>query len=337
MKLNQFRNVIAIAERGSLRAAARHLGLAQPALSKSVQELEHELGVQLFERRARGMMLTQIGEAFLRRIGNVMADVRRAREEIDQLHGDASGTVTAAMSIVPHLAIVPRLLRPFRARYPKVELRLIEGLYPTVESGLKDGSIDLYVGPPPERRMAPELIVEKLFDNERTIFCRKGHPLAGAISLRDLASAEWLTTSITYNAQEELGALFVRHRLPMPRLALRSQSALTMMVALANSDLLAMVPKQWATFPFIADSLVTINIREPLVQAPPIVMIKRSGLPLTPAAEFLADLVRRHRVEPPAAKLASKKAAKSKEGLRKGGIAAGRKASVRERRTVIAG
>jgi DNA-binding transcriptional LysR family regulator len=334
MKLNQFRNLIAIAERGSLRAAARHLGLAQPALSKSVQELEHELGVQLFERRARGMTLTQIGEAFLRRIGNVMADVRRAREEIDQLHGGASGTVTAAMSIVPHLAIVPRLLRPFRARYPKVELRLIEGLYPTVESGLKDGSIDLYVGPPPERRPAPELVVEKLFDNERTIFCRKGHPLAGATSLRDLAGAEWLTTSITYNAQEELGALFVRHRLPMPRLALRSQSALTMMVALANSDLLAMVPKQWATFPFIADSLVTITIREPLVPPPPIVMIKRSGLPLTPAAEFLADLVRRHRTEPPA-KSASKRAAKPGDGSRKAGIAAGRKAAARERRPAM--
>ena len=66
MKLNQLRNIMAIAERGSLRGAARHLGLAQPALSRSLQELERELGVQLFERRARGMMLTPMGEALVR-------------------------------------------------------------------------------------------------------------------------------------------------------------------------------------------------------------------------------------------------------------------------------
>ncbi|MGA9009437.1 MAG: LysR family transcriptional regulator, partial [Xanthobacteraceae bacterium] len=58
MKLNQFRDVVAIAERGSLRAAARYLQLAQPALTRSVQELERELGAPLFERRARGMVLT---------------------------------------------------------------------------------------------------------------------------------------------------------------------------------------------------------------------------------------------------------------------------------------
>lgn len=293
MKFNQFRNIAAIADLGSLRAAARHIGLAQPALTRSVQELEHELGIQLFERRARGMTLTPTGEAFVRRVKNVLTEVRRAREEIDQLHGGASGSVAAAMSIMPHLAILPRLLRTFRLKYPKIELRIIEGQYPAVESDLRDGNLDFYVGPPPERRLTPGLIADKLFDNERKIFCRKGHPLVGAKSLRQLVDAEWLTTSITYSAEKELSDLFEQYQLPMPRLALRSQSALTMMVSLANSDLLAMIPKQWAEFPFTASVFSIIDIREPLVKSPPIVMIKRAGLPLTPAAEFLADLVRR--------------------------------------------
>ncbi len=146
-----------------------------------------------------------------------------------------------------------------------------------------------------------------MFDNNRTIFCRKGHPLAGAKSLAELADAEWLTTSITYNAKEELGALFLRHRLPMPKLALRSQSALTMIVSLANSDLLAMLPAQWSTFPLTANALVAINIGE-VLPAPPTVIIKRNGFPLTPAAEFLLDLVRRHK-EPAAQATAKAKSA----------------------------
>ncbi|MBI1201229.1 MAG: LysR family transcriptional regulator [Rhodopseudomonas sp.] len=298
MKLNQLRNIVAIAERGSLRAAARDLGLAQPALSRSVQELEHELGVHLFERRARGMILTPMGLAFVRRASNVMTEVRRAREEIEQLDGGTGGTVVAAMSIVPHLAIAPQVLRPFRKRYQNVELQLIEGLYPTVESRLKDGSIDFYIGPPPERKLAPELVSELLFENDRRIFCRKGHPLAGAKSLRELADSDWMTTSVTYNAARELNELFSRQNLPLPRLALRSQSALTLMIFLANSDVLAMVPKQWAEFPFTVDAFETIDIGE-LPPAPPIVLIKRGGLPLTPAAEFLVDLARRHLPRPP--------------------------------------
>lgn len=293
MKLNQFRNIMAIAESGSLRAAARELGLAQPALSRSIQELEHELGVQLFERRARGMTLTPMGEAFLHRAGNVMSEVRRAREEIEQLNGGTSGTVAAALSIAPHLAILPKTLPHFRARYPNVELRLIEGLYPTVETGLKDGSIDFYVGPSPERKVPSELVVEKLFDNTRTILCRRAHPLAGAKSVRDLVGAHWLTTSITYSAQEELSDFFARYGLPIPRVALRSQSALTAIVSLANSDLLAMVPMQWVAFPFTAETLISIDIGEPLPTRP-IAIIKRAGFPLTPAAQFLADLVRRY-------------------------------------------
>jgi hypothetical protein len=60
MKLKQIRDVVAIADRGSLRAAAQHLRLALPALTRSVRELERELGIDLFERHARGMPLTPL-------------------------------------------------------------------------------------------------------------------------------------------------------------------------------------------------------------------------------------------------------------------------------------
>jgi LysR family transcriptional regulator of abg operon len=292
MKLNQIRNLVAIAERGSLRAAAPHIGLAQPAVSRSLQELEHDLGVPLFERNSRGMILTPIGASFLRRASVILTEVRHAQEEVEQLHGGTTGTVVAALSIIPHIALLPQAIRPFRARYPKIQLHLIEGLFPTVEMGLRDGNIDFYVGPPPERGLSHDLIQEKLFDNRRIILCRKQHPLANATSLRELTSSEWLTTSITHRAIDELAEVFSGNGLPAPRLAVRSQSALTMIVALMNSDLLAMVPRQWTSFPVTADALVAIPIRESLISAPT-VTIRRAGLPLTPAAEFLIDLIRR--------------------------------------------
>jgi DNA-binding transcriptional LysR family regulator len=240
------------------------------------------------------MLLTPMGEAFVRRAAAVMGEVRRVRDEIDQLQGGVRGTVAAGLSSVAHMALLPSALRPFRARYPAVRLHITEGAYPTFEAALKDGSVDVYVGPSPGPSLAAELREEKLFDNARTILGRRGHPLAGARSLRELADAEWTwaTTSITHDASAELAALFERHRLPAPRLALAASSALTLIVALLNSDLLALLPMQWTKFGLTAREVVPIRVKEAL-GAPPIVAIRRAGLPLTPAAEHFVDLMRR--------------------------------------------
>lgn len=198
----------------------------------------------------------------------------------------------AGLSLAAHVDLLPGALRPFRARYPQVQLHLIEGWYPTLEAGLKDGSVDFYVGPKHERPPSAELVQEHLFDNTRIVLGRKGHPLAKAHSLRDLVDAEWATTTVTFKAEEELRGVFEEHGLPAPRLALQSQSALTMIVALSNSDLLTMVPIQWTKFTAISQSLAPIHVKE-IFPAPAIVTVRRTGLPLTPAAEFLLDLLRK--------------------------------------------
>ena len=292
MKLHHFEEVIAIAEHGSIRAAARHLGVAQPALTRNIGQLERELGAPLFERRARGVVATPVGQAFINRARSILTEVRRTQEEVEQLRGAGTGNVTAGLSIAAHLALLPGSLRLFRARYPKIRLHIIEGFYPTLETRLRDGSVDFYIGPDGGALPAPELSREILFQNQRLILCRKNHPLASARSLRDLRDADWITTSITADATDEIGIFFKRHRLPPPRLAVRSQSALTLMTCIAHSDLLAMVPRQWADFELTRDVLGTIVVEEELT-APPLVLIKRGDLPLTPAATYLLDLMRR--------------------------------------------
>ncbi len=292
MKLHHLRDVVAIAEHGSLRSAARHLKLAQPAVTRSLGDLERELGAALFERRARGMVMTPIGTAFVNRAKTILADVRRARDEVGQLKNDEGGSVTVGLSIAPHMSILPHVLTPFRARFPSAHLSIVEGFYPTIESDLRSGGIDFYVGPSPRTIVPPDLVELELFENSRIVICRKGHPLHSAKSLRELAGADWATTSITTPAAGELNTLFDSLALPPPRITLRSQSALTLMICLAHSDLLAMVPRQWMEFQPIADVLSKINIIERL-SAPSIVFIQRTGVPLTPAALFLAESIQR--------------------------------------------
>lgn len=293
MKLHQIRDLLAVAEKGSLRAAARHLGLAQPSISRSIRELERDLGVPLLERRARGTVLTPSGELFARRASVASAELRRAREEIGQLHGDAEGSVSVGLSSVPLLALLPRAYGPFSKRYPRMQLRLVDGAFPAMEAQLKEGRIDFYVGVSPWKRPGAELVVEKLFDNTRVVVARHGHPLAGARTLAELAGARWVSTSITANAQAEIGDLFRQHGLPMPEVgATTTGGALSLITLLAHSDLLAIVPRQWLEHSPTRGALAKVDLREKLA-APPIVVIRRAALPLTPAAEYLADQLRR--------------------------------------------
>ena len=184
MTLNQIRNVVAIAERGSLRSAARLLGVTQPSITRSIRELEHELGVTLFERKATGMTLTVMGKALVRRGTSIQNEIRRVHSEIEQLKGNRVGSVSIGLSTASHIALLPRVIGPFEKRYPRVKLRISEGLFPTMERDLIDGVMDFYVGPLAGVGQPPELIIEQLFTNRRLVFARRGHPLAGAKSLR---------------------------------------------------------------------------------------------------------------------------------------------------------
>jgi DNA-binding transcriptional LysR family regulator len=293
LKLHQIRDLLAVADKGSLRAAARHLGLAQPSISRSIRELERELGAPLLERRARGTVLTPSGRLFAARASAAASELRRAREEIAQLHGDGEGHVAAGLSSVPLLALLPESIGPFKKRYPRVELRIVEGAFPAVEAKLKDGTVDFYIGVSPEMPASPELIREKFFDNTRVVLARHGHPLAGARSLAELTGAQFASTSITDDARAEFDELFRMHGLPVPPLGARIEGgALSLITLLAHSDLLAIVPVQWTRFSFTKERLRMLDLRE-TIAAPSIALIRRAAMPLTPAAEYLCDLMRR--------------------------------------------
>ena len=291
MKLNSLLHFLAVAERGSLRAAARDLEISQPAITRSVQELEKELGVVLFERRTKGVTVTPMGAVFLRRAMAVRNELRRAQDEIAQMRGDLHGQVCVCLSSVAHMAMLPNALRTFRQKYPDVRLDIIDAVLPAVERDLVEGAVDCYVGPIHDE-MPSELAVEKLFDSSRVILGRKGHPLANARSLSELVKAEWVTTSITHRAEEELTPLFQRHGLPPPRLVLQAHSALTFLFAIAYSDLLMMLPIHWTQAPLVRDALQRIHVVE-VLPAPQICIVQRAGLPLTPAAEYFCDMMRR--------------------------------------------
>lgn len=296
-KLHHLRDFAAIANAKSVRSAARSIGLAQPVLTRSLQELERELGVSLFERHSKGMVLTPSGERFLVRAQAALEEVRRGCEEAGQLQGRMLGNVSVALSGALMLTLLPAVYATFRRECPEVSLRFVEGLFPAVEPRLRAGQLDFYMGPRPERTLGGGYQVDLLFKNERMVLARKGHPLAREKSLARLLDADWIVVGLRERVEEEFEEQFAAVGLQNPRLMTIAESMLGLISVLTSSDAIALLPRQWADSKLFKDAVAPINVREPLV-GPDIVQVTRAKLPLTPAADKLATLLRRATAQP---------------------------------------
>ena len=293
MKLSHIRDVLAVAEAGSLRAASRQLGITQPSITRSIRDTENELGLSLFTRRATGVTLTEMGRIFVRRATAIQNELRRVREELEQAKGNYIGEVSIAMSIASSIALMPSILPNLRKEFPHVLLKVSESIFQAVEQDILSGRIDFYVGPMDEDLSQTSLMVEKLFDNRRMVLARRGHPLSGARTLAELRDAQWIRPSFTTRLGEaDFDQMFERAKLPPPEIVMHTQSALMTLLAVAHSNLLTVLPKQWLDFAPTAVGLQTIALEETL-HAAPVCIVRRSDLPLTPLAERLCDLTRR--------------------------------------------
>ena len=291
-KLHHLRDFVAIARTGSARKAAQSLGLTQPALTRSLQELEVEIGVGLFERHARGMALTPAGERFLVRAQAALEEVRRGFEEAAQAKGRMQGSVAAALSSAVVLAMLPTAWGDFRRECPDVRLHVVESLFPAAEPRLRDGRLDFYMGPRPESALANSYRIELMFRNKRRVVGRKGHPLRHACSITELLDAEWIVTGLRERLEEEFEEQFTALGLCAPKSSIVAESMLTLLSLLASGDGLAFLPQQWIDTPLLKGLVEPIAVAEPLM-APDIVLITRAKLPLTPAAERLSTLLQR--------------------------------------------
>jgi len=124
MDLRHLRYFIAVAEERNIGRAATRLHISQPPLTRQIQQLEEELGVQLFTRTPRGMELTQPGEMFLEEARNIRSVVEQATERTQRAGQGRLGRLDIGIFGSAILGTIPRLLLAFRSAYPEVKVIL---------------------------------------------------------------------------------------------------------------------------------------------------------------------------------------------------------------------
>lgn len=164
MELSQLRTLIHVADLGSLSKAADRMHIAQPALSRQIRLLEEELGISLFARHGRGMLITEQGQKVLQHATRILAELDEIRTQVS----DTSLTGQVAIGMPPTVAdiISVPLVTAFGEAHPKATLRLVSAYTGYLLDWLHRGEIDLAIlyDPRPVRSLRSEsLLIESLF------------------------------------------------------------------------------------------------------------------------------------------------------------------------------
>lgn len=291
MNLHHIRQFLAVAECGSIRGAARMLGLSQPAITKALKQLEREVNVPLIDRNARGISLTSYGRAFMMRAQLIDTEVARAQYELAQLAGAPEGNVAFGVSPSASVLLVPQSLQQFHQQHAGVFLRIIGGLPHSTLARVADGTLDFVIGPRPAAPLSPVIDSWRLFQMERAITLRRGHPLAASASVMAFADCEWVLSGTDLNTSSVLSTLFDELGLPKPRVRIQTESFLTAQTLIAKSDLVGLMPRRMIVDGLTYGALVTANVPE-LHSANSVELFFRKDVPLTPAALALANSFR---------------------------------------------
>jgi DNA-binding transcriptional LysR family regulator len=202
MELRHLRYFEAVARHSHVTRAAAELHIAQPALSKQISQLEHELGVALFDRVGRNVRLTEAGEALLPHARAVMAQVEAARAEMAERIGLRRGRAIVGSPPTVGSQLLPAVLSAFNKRYPGIELRLHEAGVQTLLDLLETGLTDVAVVTLPVED--EQLTVVPLFTEEMVVAVWKGHALANSeqVELRQLQQEPWVLSPENYELRE---------------------------------------------------------------------------------------------------------------------------------------
>jgi DNA-binding transcriptional LysR family regulator len=272
MDLVQLRYFLTTVECGSFARASEKLNVTQPALSKAIQRLETNLGVQLLDRLPRGVSPTAFGERLASHASLIAEEVGRARDSILALRSGASGKVTLGAGSSMRLQLLPRACAALLARCPDIELCVIGELYDHIMPDLENGKLDLGVSMIPHNTGASALVHEPLYRDQIHPTVRVGHPLLAKPNLTaaDCASCGWILPAPDNPGRRRLEAFFFAQGLGAPQPSIVTNSTLFAISTMQNSDLIGWHPKQ-----VIGDSAVTGLAALPV---PEITLTRRVGL-----------------------------------------------------------
>lgn len=249
MDYRQLQLFLATAERLNLSHAAEAMNITQPGLSKSMHRLQRELGTRLYQRRGRGIELTESGRALLRHVKLIETQLTDARSEMMGIAGGKLGHARIGAGPSWLSRHLPESIARVMAQNPSVRFTVDTGFPDRLIGRLRLGELDVVVGALPDNRVDPDLRFMRLSSDVIRVVARKEHPLVRKRdrTLADYAAQRWILPGRQELVRQRLAHALMLADFPEPMLAVETDSLSLELAMLRMTDCLGLTTTQILT------------------------------------------------------------------------------------------
>lgn len=241
MKTEDLMVFLKIAELQNMHRVADEFAMTQSAVTKSLNRVELELGIKLFHRTARGMVLTEAGEVFARRSKTIHLNLTDALNEMAELREGQRGFIRFGLTTHGWSETGSVAIRTFKQNRPMAKFQLVVSTTPSLVRQLLDGELDLAFGVISDH--IPENIdCEVLQQHATVLVVRRGHPLTHAENVADLSGYEWVLPPRHRILRQWVEDKFNDEDLPTPNIAIETDATgILMTPIIQQSDLIGVM------------------------------------------------------------------------------------------------
>jgi DNA-binding transcriptional LysR family regulator len=291
MNFQHLRHFLVTADTGNMLKAAEALNIGQSGLSRSIGALENLLGLPLFERGAKGVTLTAFGQRFYPRARFMLNEYNASMDELKTFQNLGGGSARIGVNNLFVHVLIPTVIAELTRRWPGIHVDLVSSSYTALIADLTNGNVDIAFSPYTPAGRHDQLEYEDLFTIRPRVFARADHPLRHSpdADLAAFAAAQWclITGSL---AQASFEGIFTSAGIEPPQITMRCSSVALLAGVVAQSDMLTLLPEQFAQPEEIGIAPLHGDLGFGLATA---ALIRRRGSFDSPIADRLSRLVRR--------------------------------------------
>jgi DNA-binding transcriptional LysR family regulator len=244
LKLRHLVLLVAIVEEGSFVRAAESLYISQPAVTRSVRELEELVGTALFVRGPRGVLPTVAGEILVERARSALGSLRRASEQLEEVRHGGARLLRVGTNLAGAYALLPQAIVALKQAHFGTAISVVEGTAEALTTSLQRDEVDLLVGRLDPGTYRGSLHHIRLYDEAVRPVVRRDHPALTATTrhLTDLLSYPWILPLRPSALRDELDDMFADEGLRLPRDITECSTLLTTREIILETDAIAPLP-----------------------------------------------------------------------------------------------
>ena len=261
MTLVQLKHFVALAEQGSFVQASKVLYLTQPALTRSIQGLEDELGGKLFDRLGRRIALTPFGEEVLERARRLVADADALKHASKGLHGGLIGMLRVGLSSAPGALFSTPLMAYMAEHHPRLQVQISRGNTNVLIHELRDRHLDAVIVDVRSVRPAADLQISKVFELGAGFLVRQDHPLCRLgrpVNLSEVLAYPIASTPLSDEVARVLMARYGPQANPDDMVTLQCDETLSIVELARVGNAVVLTPQA------VAPDLVPLDMKPPL-------------------------------------------------------------------------